>query len=126
MKKNTLHLLALFLITFPYFTQCSKPKVSLTTVTDIQLQTAASSVIKQSLYGPEFCDRLSQLRNEIDNYLKIKNLKILEDKHTLTPEQKKLKKTQLYKKLMITLGSSSVGSGISSSHNNARHWHSSK
>ena len=79
-----------------------------------------------NLNDPNFSKRLKGLREEIMNF---KLDKIKQERLRMIEQQKKkhlLNRATSYKNLTITLGSSSAGFGISSLHNNAQHWYSSK
>ncbi len=129
--------LTFLIITSSYSMQCSNrksllkmpaetPKISMQQI--VVLKASGEIQVQNwcNLNGPEFSYRLNGLRNAIDNEIKNRQLVISKKECDVTIKNKKLQKNQSYKNAKITLGSSSVGVGISSLHNNARHWYSSK
>ena len=78
------------------------------------------------LNDPKFLTRLRNLREEITNF---KLCKIEQERLRTIEQQKKkhqLNRVKSYKNATTILGSSMTGIGISSLHNNAQHWYSSK
>ena len=133
MKRIVIYLFFLLLLPFStctlyssFKTYLNKPRKELPCRTGLCVIDELRVLDGYILNDPKFLTRLRNLREEITNF---KLCKIEQERLRTIEQQKQVQhhhRVKAYKNATTILGSSMTGIGISSLHNNAQHWYSSK